>query len=69
MGERGTGRSGENAGARRGAFDPKDLSTRVGVMKKCAEKIEQQAPQTAENYRQQLIRADQRRGTGIHIYG
>ncbi len=33
----------------------KDLSARIGLMRTAVEKIQQQAPHTAENYRQQLL--------------
>jgi uncharacterized protein (TIGR00255 family) len=40
---------------REGAHLAKDLSTRIAIMKKSAERIQKQAPVTAENYRRQLI--------------
>ena len=40
---------------REGAHLAKDLSTRTGLMRSAVEKIQKQAPQTAENYRQQLL--------------
>ena len=41
---------------REGAHLAKDLAARIGVMRKSAvEKVQKQAPTTAENYRQQLI--------------
>ncbi len=40
---------------REGAHLAQDLSARVAIMRKAAEKIQKQAPQTAENYRRQLI--------------
>jgi uncharacterized protein (TIGR00255 family) len=40
---------------REGGHLAKDLSARIGIMKKCAERVQKQAPVTAENYRRQLI--------------
>ncbi|HEX5220302.1 MAG TPA: YicC/YloC family endoribonuclease [Verrucomicrobiae bacterium] len=40
---------------REGAHLAKDLSARVGVMRKCVERVAKQAPGSAERYRQQLI--------------
>ena len=40
---------------REGAHLAKDLTARTGVMRQAVEKIQKQAPQTAENYRQQLL--------------
>ncbi len=40
---------------REGAHLAKDLATRVGVMRKCVERVAKQAPASAERYRQQLI--------------
>lgn len=40
---------------REGAHLAKDLARRVGVMRQAAEKVRQQAPQTAENYRRNLL--------------
>jgi uncharacterized protein (TIGR00255 family) len=40
---------------REGAHLAKDLSARIGIMRAAVEKIQKQAPQTAENYRQQLL--------------
>lgn len=40
---------------REGAHLAKDLTARTGVMRSAVEKIQKQAPQTAENYRQQLL--------------
>ena len=40
---------------REGAHLAKDLAARVGVMRKCAARIQKQAPQAAERYRRQLI--------------
>ncbi len=37
---------------REGAHLAKDLTTRIGIMRAAVEKIQKQAPQTAENYRQ-----------------
>jgi uncharacterized protein (TIGR00255 family) len=39
---------------REGAHLAEDLAARVGVLRKCAVRIQKQAPQTAENYRRQL---------------
>ena len=40
---------------REGAHLAQDLAARIGVMKKSVDKIQKQAPQTAENYRQHLL--------------
>jgi uncharacterized protein (TIGR00255 family) len=40
---------------REGAHLSKDLAVRIGVMKKSVELVQKQAPQTAENYRKQLL--------------
>jgi uncharacterized protein (TIGR00255 family) len=40
---------------REGAHLAEDLAARIGVMRKAVEKIQKQAPATAENYRQQLL--------------
>ncbi len=40
---------------REGAHLAKDLATRVGVMRKCVERVGKQAPKSAERYRLQLI--------------
>jgi uncharacterized protein (TIGR00255 family) len=40
---------------REGAHLAEDLAARVGILRKCAACIRKQAPQTAENYRRQLI--------------
>ena len=40
---------------REGAHLSKDLAVRIGVMKKSVELVQKQAPQTAENYREQLL--------------
>ena len=40
---------------REGAHLAEDLTARIGIMRAAAEKIQQQAPQTAENYRQNLL--------------
>ena len=40
---------------REGAHLGKDLSARIGVMRAAVEKVKQQAPVTAENYRQNLL--------------
>ena len=40
---------------REGAHLAKDLSARIGVMRAAVEKIQKQAPVTAENYRQNLL--------------
>ena len=40
---------------REGAHLAKDLAARVGVMRKCVERVGKQAPKSAERYRQQLI--------------
>jgi uncharacterized protein (TIGR00255 family) len=39
---------------REGAHLAEDLAARVGVLRRCAVRIQKQAPQTAENYRRQL---------------
>lgn len=40
---------------REGAHLSKDLTTRIGVMRGAVEKVQKQAPLTAENYRQNLL--------------
>jgi uncharacterized protein (TIGR00255 family) len=40
---------------REGAHLAKDLSARIGIMRSAVDKIQKQAPQTAENYRQNLL--------------
>ena len=40
---------------REGAHLAEDLALRVGVMRRCAGKIQKQSPQTAENYRKHLL--------------
>ena len=40
---------------REGGHLARDLTARVGVMRRAMEKIQKQAPQTAENHRQQLL--------------
>ena len=40
---------------REGAHLSEDLTARIGIMRSAVEKIQKQAPQTAENYRQQLL--------------
>ncbi len=40
---------------REGAHLAKDLGARIGVMRKCVERVAKQAPASAERYRQQLI--------------
>jgi uncharacterized protein (TIGR00255 family) len=40
---------------REGAHLADDLAARIAIMRKAVEKIQQQAPQTAENYRRQLL--------------
>ncbi len=40
---------------REGAHLAQDLAARVAIMRKAVEKVQKQAPLTAENYRQQLI--------------
>jgi uncharacterized protein (TIGR00255 family) len=40
---------------REGAHLAKDLAARIGLMRAAVEKIRKQAPQTAENYRRQLL--------------
>ncbi len=40
---------------REGAHLAEDLATRIGILRKCVVRIQKQAPQTAENYRQQLV--------------
>ena len=45
---------------REGAHLAEDLTARIGIMRQAVEKIQKQAPQTAENYRQQLLRAHQK---------
>jgi len=41
--------------SREGAHLAKDLSARIATMRRCAEKIQKQAPQSAERYRLQLV--------------
>ena len=48
---------------REGAHLAQDLTARVGVMRKSVEKVQKQAPLTAENYRQQLL--ERIKGAGI----
>lgn len=40
---------------REGAHLAKDLGSRIGIMRKCVERVAKQAPKSAERYRQQLI--------------
>jgi uncharacterized protein (TIGR00255 family) len=40
---------------REGSHLAQDLSARIGVMRAAVEKVQKQAPQTAENYRQNLL--------------
>jgi len=40
---------------REGAHLAKDLAARIGLMRSAVDKIQKQAPQTAENYRQNLL--------------
>ena len=40
---------------REGAHLAKDLAARIGIMRESVEKVRRQAPQTAENYRKQLL--------------
>lgn len=40
---------------REGSHLSQDLAARIGVMRKAVEKVQKQAPATAENYRQQLL--------------
>jgi uncharacterized protein (TIGR00255 family) len=40
---------------REGAHLAEDLTARIGIMRQSVEKIQKQAPQTAENYRQNLL--------------
>ena len=40
---------------REGAHLAQDLTARIGIMRKAVGKIQRQAPQTVENYRQQLL--------------
>ncbi len=40
---------------REGAHLAEDLTARIGIMRSAVEKIQKQAPQTAENYRQNLL--------------
>lgn len=40
---------------REGTHLAKDLSARIGVMQKCVGLVQKQAPETAENYRKQLL--------------
>jgi uncharacterized protein (TIGR00255 family) len=44
-----------NMREREGAHLAKDLSARIGIMRSAVDKIQKQAPQTAENYRQNLL--------------
>ena len=48
---------------REGAHLAQDLAARIGVMRKSVEKIQRQAPQTAENYRRHLL--ERIKGAGI----
>lgn len=41
--------------SREGGHLARDLSARVAVMRRCAERVQKQAPQSAERYRRQLI--------------
>lgn len=41
--------------AREGAHLAKDLGSRIGIMRKCVERVAKQAPKSAERYRQQLL--------------
>jgi len=47
---------------REGAHLAQDLAARAGIMRQCAERIQKQAPQTAERYRQQLVERIQSAG-------
>ena len=47
---------------REGAHLAEDLTARIGIMRTAVGKIQKQAPQTAENYRQQSARTHQERG-------
>jgi len=40
---------------REGAHLAEDLTARIGIMRAAVEKVQKQAPQTAENYRKQLL--------------
>jgi uncharacterized protein (TIGR00255 family) len=40
---------------REGAHLAQDLATRVGLMRKCVERVAKQAPKSAERYRRQLV--------------
>jgi len=40
---------------REGAHLAQDLAARIGFMRQCAGRVQKQAPQTAERYRQQLV--------------
>ena len=40
---------------REGAHLAKDLSDRIGVMRKCVARVQKQAPKSAERYRKQLV--------------
>ena len=48
---------------REGAHLAEDLTARIGIMHESVEKIQKQAPQTAENYRRQLL--DRIKNAGI----
>jgi len=48
---------------REGSHLAKDLTARIGIMRTAVEKIQKQAPQTAENYRKQLL--DRIKAAGI----
>ena len=48
---------------REGAHLAQDLAARVGVLQKCVGQIQKHAPQTAENYRQQLV--ERIKGAGL----
>ena len=41
--------------SREGMHLAKDLGSRIGIMRKCVERVAKQAPKSAERYRQQLI--------------
>lgn len=47
---------------REGSHLAKDLAGRIGVMRKCVERVAKQAPKSAERYRQQLIERIQSAG-------
>jgi uncharacterized protein (TIGR00255 family) len=47
---------------REGAHLAADLATRIGLMRKCVERVAKQAPQSAERYRQQLLERIQAAG-------